>query len=299
MSGSVIKARVVWALVWLAGGLPMRWQRGLGGALGRLVGLLGLREARVARRNLELCFPQMELAQRQALWRQNLVETGRTLTETLRLWTRPSTRHLGLVREVVGGELLDAALASGNGTLIAAPHLGNWELLNQWLASRSPLAIVYRPPRADWADALIRRARGQPGVTQVRAEASGVRTLFRILKEGGMVGILPDQQPKRGDGEFAPFFGIPALTMTLLPRLAQRTGATVLMAFAERLPDADGFRIRILPASAALSDADPAIATAALNAAVESCIALVPAQYQWSYKRFTIRPENAEPIRYD
>ena len=147
---------------------------------------------------------------------------------------------------MLGGELLDAALTSGNGTLIAAPHLGNWELLNQWLASRSPLAIVYRPPRADWADALIRRARGQPGVTQVRAEASGVRTLFRILKEGGMVGILPDQQPKRGDGEFAPFFGIPALTMTLLPRLAQRTGATVLMAFAERLPDADGFRIRIL-----------------------------------------------------
>lgn len=299
MNGSMIKARVVWALVWLLGGVPMRGLRLLGGALGHLVRMLGLREARVARRNLELCLPHLEPEQRHRLWRRNLVETGRTLTETLRLWTRPSRRNLALVSEVLGGELLDAALASGKGTLIAAPHLGNWELLNQWLASRSPLAIVYRPPRADWADALIRRARGQPGVTQVRAEASGVRTLFRILKEGGMVGILPDQQPKRGDGEFAPFFAIPALTMTLLPRLAHKTGATVLMAFAERLPDAAGFRIRILPAPAQVSDADPAIATAALNAAVEACIALAPAQYQWSYKRFTIRPENAEPIRYD
>lgn len=293
-----VRTRFVWSLLWLLGGLPWPVLRWLGALLGHTVRLLGLREARVARRSIALCLPQLDDDGQERLCRQNLVATGQTLTETLRLWTRQAADNLRLVRETEGVELLDAALERGEGVIIAAPHLGNWELLNQWLATRSPLAIVYRPPRHAWADTLIRRARAQPGVTQVRAEAAGVRTLFRTLQGGGMIGILPDQQPKRGDGEFAPFFGIPALTMTLLPRLAQRSGATVLMAFAERLADG-GFRIHILPAPAALSDPDPARATAALNAAVEQCILLAPAQYQWSYKRFTIRPEGDAPIRYD
>lgn len=291
-------ARLVFALLWLIGSLPPRVLQALGVAVGRLVGALNLREARVARRSLELCYPDLAPDARRALWRANLAETGRTLLETARFWTRPAAGNLSLVREVVGREAFDAARAAGRGLIIAAPHQGNWELLNQWLAAQSPLAILYRPPRQAWGDALIRRLRAQPGVTQVRAEASGVRTLFRYLKDGGMVGILPDQQPKRGDGEFAPFFGIPALTMSLLPRLAHKTGAAVLTAFAERLPDG-GFRIRLQPAPAAVADADPAVAAAALNRAIEDCIALAPAQYQWSYKRFTIRPEGAPPIRYD
>ncbi len=292
-------ARLLHAALWLIGCLPYRALHALGGMLGGLVRGLGLREARVARRSLELCFPAMDEAARRALWRENMAETGRTLLETARFWTRPAARNLAQVREVEGRDRFDAARAAGRGLIIAAPHLGNWELLNQWLAAQGELAILYRPPRQPWADALIRRLRAQPGVTQVRAEASGVRTLFKHLKDGGTVGILPDQQPKRGDGEFAPFFDIPALTMSLLSRLACKTGATVLMAFAERLPDGAGFRIRILPAPAAIGGEDSARACAALNAALEACIRLAPAQYQWSYKRFTIRPEGEAPIRYE
>ena len=292
-------ARLLHVALWLIGCLPYRALHALGGGLGALVRWLGLREARVARRSIALCFPDMDPVQREALWRDNLAETARTLLETARFWTRPAACNLALVRRVTGRELLDAARADERGVIIAAPHLGNWELLNQWLAAQSELAILYRPPRQPWGDALIRRLRAQPGVTQVRAEASGVRTLFRHLKDGGMVGILPDQQPKRGDGEFAPFFGIPALTMSLLPRLAHKAGATVLLAFAERLPHAGGFHVRIHAAPAAVADADPSRAAAALNAALEDCIRQVPAQYQWSYKRFTIRPEGDAPIRYD
>ncbi len=294
-----LRARLLYAALWLIGALPLRLLQPLGAGLGHLARWLNLREARVARRNIELCFPGLRADQRDALWRRNLAETGRTLAETLRLWTRPARRNLRRVAEIEGAELLTGALAAGRGVIIAAPHLGNWELLNQWLASCSPLAIVYRPPRQPWLDTLIRKARGQRGVIQVRAEATGVRTLFRVLKDGGMVGILPDQQPKRGDGVFAPFFGIPALTMTLLPRLAHKTGATVLMAFAERLPGGAGFRIRLLPAPLAIGDVDVARAAAALNAAIEDCIALAPAQYQWSYKRFSMRPEGTPPVAYD
>lgn len=299
MQAGSLKASCTWGLLRLLGAVSLPLLQRIGAGLGHLARWLRLREARVARRNIDLCLPLRSDSERAQLWRQNLAETGRTLTETLRFWTRPAAVNLRRVVEVEGEALLDAALAAGRGVIIAAPHLGNWELLNQWLASRSPLAIVYRPPRMEWMDAVIRRARGQPGVTQVRAEASGVRTLFKRLKDGGMVGILPDQQPKRGDGVFAPFFGIPALTMSLVPRLADKTGASVLMAFAERLPGHAGFRIRIRPTPAAIAGSDLEAAASALNATIEACIALAPAQYQWSYKRFTIRPEGEEPIRYD
>ena len=294
-SDSDWRAVLLHALLWLLGSLPLRALQALGALVGRWAGWRGTREARVSRRNLEVCWPGLDDAAREALWRATLRESGRTFAETARFWSRPAARTLPLVREVQGGALLDAALAAGRGVIVAAPHLGNWELLNQWLAARMPLAIVYRPPERGWVDALLRRARQHPGITQVRAEGSGVRTLFRILKDGGNVGILPDQQPKQGEGEFAPFFGIDALTMTLLPRLAQRSGATVLFAFAERLPEAAGFRIRILPAPPGIDDPDPRRAATALNAGVEACVRLCPAQYQWTYTRFSWRRGDVDP----
>lgn len=117
-----------------------------------------------------------------------------------------------------------------------------------------------------------------------------MRTLYRRLAAGGVVGILPDQQPKQGEGEFAPFFGIEALTMVLVPRLAERTGATVLFAFAERLPRGAGFRIHLLPAPDGIADPDLRVACTALNAGVESCVRVAPEQYQWHYKRYSNRP---------
>jgi KDO2-lipid IV(A) lauroyltransferase len=289
-------ARALYALLWLIGRLPLRALHALAAALAALLGASARSEVRVARRNLELAFPHTDAAARAALLRRTLRETARTALETCRCWTRPVPHNLALVREVVGAELLDAAQAAAGGVIVAAPHLGNWELLNQWLAARAPIAIVYRPPRQSWLEDLLRRARGRDNVTQVRAEAAGVRQLFRTLKEGGTVGILPDQQPKRGDGEFAPFFGVEALTMTLLSRLAHKTGARVLFGWAERLPGAAGFRVRITAAPSGIDAEAPAVALAALNAGVEACVRIAPAQYQWTYKRYAIRPPGAPRV---
>jgi KDO2-lipid IV(A) lauroyltransferase len=290
-------AQSLWALLWLIGRLPLRAQHVLGDALAILLRLLRAGPARIARRNLELAWPELQPTARDALHRASLRETGRTVFETVRFWTRPASTNLALIREVEGEASFEAALAQPQGVIIAAPHLGNWELLNQWLASRTPMAIVYRPPRQAWIEDVLRRARGHEGVTQVRAEAAGVRELFRTLKRGGAVGILPDQQPKAGEGEFTPFFGVPALTMTLLSRLASKSGATVLFAWAERLPDAAGFRVRISPAAADIAATDTGSALIALNAGIEDCVRIAPAQYQWSYKRYAKRPEGA-PRRY-
>ena len=295
----------LYLLAWLVGHLPWSWLHALGDVLAALWRWRDARESRVARRNIELAFPALDQAAREALHRDVLRTTTRQAVETLALWTRPHARNLALIREFHGTGLLDDAIAAGRGVIVAAPHHGNWELLNQWLAARTPLAILYRPPESAIGEAFLQRVRGddQGRVTQVPAEGSAVRQLLRTLQAGGVVGILPDQQPKAGEGVFAPFFGIQALTMSLLPRLAARTGAAVLFAYCERLTDqgsAPAFALRIEAAPAGIDDADTVAGAHALNAGVERIARRDPAQYQWTYKRYKLRPEGsgeANPYR--
>lgn len=286
---------VLWFLLRLAGRLPLRALHMLGTGLGRVLAWLPVKLRRHTEINLRLIHPQNAAKHRRRTCRRVLVETGKSMTEIAAVWGGRPQRALGLVREVEGEALFKAALASGRGLIIAAPHLGCWELLNFWLCRRTPLAIVYRPPRRPALEPLLIAARGALGPEQVRAEGSGIRTLYRRLQAGGAVGILPDQLPKQGEGEFAPFFGMPALTMVLVSRLAQRTGATVLFAFAERLPRGTGFRIRFLPAPDDIADPDLPTAVAALNRGVESCVRVAFDQYQWHYKRFQYQPDGKNP----
>lgn len=282
--------------------LPWPWLRRAADALAWLALRLDTRESAVALRNLELAYPELLPSQRESLRRAVMRTTARQALETLLLWTRPRAETLGLIREVQGAELFDAAIAAGRGVIVAAPHYGNWELLNQWLAARTPLAILYAPPESALGDAFLRRVRAADGdrVTQVRAEGPGIRQLFKLLRGGGVVGILPDQQPKLGDGGFAPFFGVQASTMTLVGRLAERTGARVLFAYCERQGADLEFVLRIEPAPEGIDSTDEAIALTALNAGVERVARRDPAQYQWTYKRFKARPPGsgeANPYR--
>ncbi len=285
-----LTARILFATTAALMRLPWSWLCGLADALAWFWRRTDARESRVARRNLELAYPELDDAQRAALHRDILRTTTRQVMETLRFWTRPHAENLARIREQHGSQLYEQALAQRRSVIIAAPHYGNWELLNQWLASRGPYAFVYRVPESPVGDAFLLRARGASNITQVRAEGPAVRQLWKQLKEGGVIAILPDQQPKAGDGEFAPFFGVQALTMTLLSRLAERTGALVLFAWCERIGDGPDFSLHFEPAPAAVADADPVVAVTALNAGVERIARRHPAQYQWTYKRYTLRP---------
>ena len=300
-------ARLASALLYFAaaalGRLPWPLLHRLGDGLAWLWARLDARESHVARVNLEVAYPEMLPAERAQWHRAILRTTARQFLETLRFWTRPHADNLALITRSHGQELFDAALASQRGLIVAAPHYGNWELLNQWLASRTPISVLYRPPEAKVGEAFLRRVRGDSAerVTQVRADGpAAVRQLLKLLKGGGVTGILPDQQPKAGDGEYAPFFGMTALTMTLLGRLAARTGATVLFAYCERIGNGPEFELRIEPAPANIADPDPMVATTALNAAVERIARRDPAQYQWTYKRWRWRPAGSnEPNPYE
>jgi KDO2-lipid IV(A) lauroyltransferase len=279
----------LYAALGLLGRLPLAALQALAAPLALLLRVVRSREARVAEANIRISMPGLDAAGREALRRASLSHSSCTALETAAVWTRPAALSLRWIASVEGVEHLDAAEAAGRGVIVAAPHIGNWELFSVYLASRRPLGVVYRPPERPALEPLLLRARAHPGVEPLRAEPAVVRRMLSLLRGGGTLGILPDQRPKAGEGLLAPLFGVPALTMTLLPRLAQKTGASVVFGFAERLPHAAGFRIRLLPAPAALTDPDPLRAATALNQGIEACVRLALPQYQWTYKRYPAR----------
>ncbi|MGH8182595.1 MAG: lysophospholipid acyltransferase family protein [Rhodanobacteraceae bacterium] len=277
--------RLAYGLMWLTARLPMRVFRASGAALGWLFWVTGSRKRRVVEANLALACPDLDAVVCRRLARGCVHECGVSLIEVFGIWTNPR-RSLAQVREVRGQALFDAAIAARRGLILCAPHLGSWEVANYWIGARTPFATFYTQPRYPQAEMLLRHLRDGGASIQFPIDDSGVRRVFRHLRGGGVVSIMPDHVPRAG-GVVAAFFGVPALTMTLLPRLAQRTGATVLMLFVERLPR--GFRVHFREPPAALADPDPLIACTAMNAAIEGCVGQAFAQYQWNYKRFKAR----------
>ena len=278
---------LVYLLLRLLAWLPLRALHAVGAGVGLLMLWRRSASARHIATNLHIVRPDDSAAEHAALLRAVVKESGKSASEIVKIWGGGATRALDLVREVRGEALLEAALAAGTGVIIAAPHLGCWEVLNYWLCRKTPMAILYRPPRIAAVEGLLRKVRGALAPEQIRADGAGVRALFKRLAAGGAVGILPDQKPRAGEGRLAPFFARDALTMVLLPRLAARTGATVLFAFAERLPAGAGYRVHVLPAPPGIDDPDAVVACAALNRGVQECVELAFAQYQWQYKRWS------------
>jgi len=221
--------------------------------------------------------------------RRAVAEAGKLVAETPRLWfgRMPAI-------EWENAELIAALRAQGRGILFLTPHLGCFEVTAQAYAARfGPITVLYRPARKDWLQELVATSRDRPNMTAVPTTLSGVRQMLRALRAGEAVGLLPDQVPPRGLGVWAPFFGRDAYTMTLPARLAQQTGAAVLLAWGERLPGGRGFRVRLQALDEALA-ADPVAAAAQVNAAMERLVRAGPTQYLWGYARY--KQPREEPV---
>jgi KDO2-lipid IV(A) lauroyltransferase len=215
--------------------------------------------------------------------REAVASAGRAVLELPWLWCRPQAEVAARVQVVHGEAWLREAQAAGRGILFLTPHLGAFEVTPQWYGLDRRITVMYRRPRLEWLDPLLRAGRARGRIALVPADLSGVRALLRALRAGEAVGLLPDQAPAAGEGIWAPFFGRPAWTMTLVGRLARATGATVLMAFARRLPGR-GYALEFHPV-ALPPDGDARADARAVNAAVEAAVARCPGQYLWSYNR--------------
>lgn len=278
-------------LLYLMAPLPLWLSQGFGALVGRMTYRIPNDIRHAADINLGLCLPELDAGQRRRLLRQYLIETGKTAMESPAMWLWGKRRIMAKVKQVSGREYLDEAMSRDKGVIFAMPHLGAWEIAALWCSKHYPMTTLYRPPTLASMGRVIRRGRERFGARLVPTDNQGVRALLQALKQGETIGILPDQEPGRGQGEFAPFFGIPAYTMTLVSRLTQKTGATVVMCYAERLARGRGYHLHFLKPPAEIADTELKLSLAALNHGVEACIRPCPAQYQWGYRRFKTRPE--------
>ena len=271
--------------------LPLPVTHALGTVLGWGFMLIPNRAARDTQTNIALCFPELDRSGQRRLFRQSLAEAGKTVMEASALWMRPAPKALRLIRYVDGLEVVSRAHAAGNGFILATPHLGAWEAAGLYCAARFGITCLFRPVRMVELDKLVQDARSRYGATYVPAIPRGIRAIRKALGKSGTVAMLPDQEPGPGSGRFAPFFGIPAYSMTLLARLALHTGAPVVFTYCERLPRGRGYHLHFRAAPQAIYSSDTAAAVTAMNRAIEGLIRECPTQYQWNYRRFDRRPQ--------
>ena len=268
-------------LLRLAARLPLPLLHALGAALGWMVYLCSPRYRRDFRRNLALAGLSDFRLRRAAV-----AEAGKSVMEVPAVWLRPFARVADLVVEVKGWEHVDKGAKRGKGLIVVTPHIGCWEIVGQYIASRMPITVMYSPPKMKLFEPLMRIGRSRDGAMKsVPADLRGVRATLKALRRGEAIGVLPDQVPGIGEGEWVEFFGKPAYTMTLVGRISEQTGAPVLLCCAERLPRGGGYRFIAEPL---LAPRPPESPVRALNRSLERLIRRHPEQYLWGYNRYKV-----------
>jgi KDO2-lipid IV(A) lauroyltransferase len=277
--------------------LPLPVLHAAGWALGNLLWLPPSKRKRVALANVRACFPGLSRRRQRRLARRSLVNELKTYLELMRFWLGPASAIPRMVREVVGEELRDAAMARGRGLLLLTPHLSNPEVSGFYHSqARGDIHGVYKPQKG-LLDGLALESRSRFGAELVPTDGQPVGPRVKAwLEHNQAVMTLPDQDPPPGRGVFAPFFGIAAHTPRLVSRMVRETGCAVLFFYTERLPRSRGFRVHYRAADEAVGDPDPERAAAALNRGLEELIRCYPEQYWWSYARFRRRPEGEPPF---
>lgn len=268
----------------LLSGLPLRWLHGLGTLLGQITFASSRQYAARTRENLRQSHLAEDEAHFATLLKQTVAEAGKSIVELPWIWGRPLEQVCATVRNCQGWEHVEAARARGKGIIFLTPHWGCFEMTSLYIGQHLPLTNLYSSPKQDWVETVMRSGRERGLARLATADMSGVRLLFKALKRGEAIGLLPDQVPSQGEGEWVDFFGRPAYTMTLSGRLAESSGATVLLVYAERLPHGTGYKLMFESLPLDFSKSVPL----QINAALERVIAISPAQYLWSYNRYKI-----------
>lgn len=275
------------ALAWAIARLPQRLLLASGALLALLVAPLLGRRRRYARRNLALCFPELDAAARRRLLRATLRATVTGLLETLRAWFAPAPALRDLVA-VDGLEHLAAARATGRGILLLTGHSPHLELGGRMLSEASglPVSIVVRRHGRPCLERFIDRARRRAFAATIGKK--DMRGLLRALSEGGVVAYAGDQDFSYRH-VFVPFFGVPAATLAAIPDIARRGNAIVLPYWFQR--EADGrYALRIDPPWDAWPSGDAVADAARYMAALEAAVRRRPEQYLWVHRRFKTRP---------
>lgn len=278
--------------------LPVSVQRPLGRGLGRVLYGLGGKRRRIARVNLALCFPEKSEAEREALLKVNFQMLGMALIETGMSWWG-HTNRLQKLSKINGIEHLIKALDKGKGVILLTGHMTSLDIGGQLLAIElekrgHPLSVMYKRARNPIIEALM--LRGRERFTGKVFKRQDLRAFIAALKANAPVWYAPDQDFRLKQGVFADFFGVPAATLTMTAKLAEKTGALVVPYYPIRSPDGRHFEIRILPAWRDYPTGDEVADAQRTNDVLESIVREHPEQYMWLHRRFKTRPEGLPPV---
>lgn len=281
--------------------LPLPLLRAGGRFIGWLAYRIPNRELDNARVNLALCFPKLSSPERDTLLRATLKENAITLLEMPSVWYGNTNAWLNRLDMGTVPDEIRALMQQGKGVVIAMPHLGNFEISAHFFGAIGKATGLYRPPRKEGLESVMLEGRNRPGQNRmVPTDRQGIKALYQALEDDELIVILPDQQPKTakgGGGVFAPFFGVPALTMTLVNRFARKTGAPVYFIAFVRTGSRPAYKVIGLLAGDDIASRDAEAAATELNAGVEKLVRQYPAQYQWTYRRFRAQPDGSNPYK--
>ena len=280
----------------LLGMLPLRFLHQLGWALGQLMFLVSPGYAKRLHENYSKSGVITDRQKSKIFIKNNAIENGKALAELPRIWFPPGKNPSELMKKVYGWDLVEKGLARGHGLILLTPHIGCFEIIPHYLSTKFPFTALYRPPKLRFLEALMRRGRQGKHIRLATTDVSGVRVLLKALKRGEAIGVLPDQVPSTGDGEWAEFFQRPAYTMTMWSRLAEISNATVLLMATKRLAKGAGFELSFSDMPELLNGETQ---SRRLNRGLESLIRKNPNQFLWSYNRYKtpagISPEKSIP----
>lgn len=281
------------ALLWCLTRLPFGLQLRIGRGLGHLMRLFGGRRKRITRTNIDLCFPDLSGAERARITRENFASMGIAMLEMGMSWWA-SGRRLRRLVTIEGMEHLDAALQAGHGAILLSAHFTTMEIGGRLLSMFVPFQVLYREHKNAAMEYVISRGRNRFTYKAIlRDNLLGMR---RSLHQNIPVWYAPDQDFGIGKGAFVPFFGIPAATITATSTLAKMAHSPVVPFYQTRLPDAQGYRLRLLPALDNFPGPDVVEDTRRINALLERLIREQPDQYLWAHRRFKTRPPGSPPL---
>lgn len=283
-------------LLWLLVQLPYVCLLWLGRGLGALMFHLAGSRRRIARRNLELCFPELSEARREQLLRENFASTGIAFFEMAMSWWWPRQRLARLAR-IEGLEHLQRAQAEGRGVILMAFHFTTLEIGAALLGQRQTIDGMYREHSNPVFDYVQRRGRERHNADATAIEREDIRAMLRVLRAGRAIWYAPDQDYGRKQSLFAPLFGIPAATVTATTKFARLGKARVVPFSQSRLADGSGYRLVIHPPLEDFPGESEEADCRRINQLVEQAIRQQPEQYLWAHRRFKTRPDG-EPSLY-
>ncbi|MFB8829436.1 lipid A biosynthesis lauroyl acyltransferase [Azotobacter sp. CWF10] len=283
-------------LFWLVAQLPYAWLLRLGRWLGALTYRLAGSRRRIARRNLELCFPELSADDRERLLKENFASMGIAFFEMAISWWWPR-RRLARLAHIEGLEHLQRAQAEGRGVILMALHFTTLEIGAALLGQRQTIDGMYREHSNPVFDYVQRRGRERHNADATAIEREDIRAMLKVLRAGRAIWYAPDQDYGRKQSLFVPLFCIPAATVTATTKFARLGKAQVMPFIQTRLADGSGYRLTIHPPLADFPGESEEADCLRINRWVEQAVRQQPEQYLWAHRRFKSRPDG-EPSLY-